>query len=406
MFQSNLGGVHNDVLSACPEGEDSKIRLVEEIKNRAKCSIGVRNYPEAIELYNKAIEISPNDAVLKANRSMCHLNMGASANALNDAVDAIELDKNYAKGYYRKGAAQLAMKDYAGAVESFSAGLMLVPNDKDLKQQLDKAQKLQQSNGQPVVSVPTTVPKKSSETILTKKDRTDSHTTETEEEDTAETGQAPIRGYKKTSDGKVTTFFNHELDDQTKALIGNIAPKKLDPSTSATAFPTQTPAGTNGSVWNAAGTWEERVHTPWAVKRLRELVESLGELTVPDTDVGGTVVVRITKVLSVDGDAQVTSARGKRKHIYDLKIELEWEVNLRLQEDEVLAKGKTIVVDITGDEDFEFLHEVDKTFTGGSVSSSSHQLTLSSPLIKGCMASIKKSLLTSFQAFKTEFLAI
>ena len=57
-----------------------------------------------------------------------------------------------------------------------------------------------------------------------------------------------IRGYKQTSDGKITTYFNNELDDNTKALIGDIAPKKLDPASQA---PATVPSSV--SVWNTAG---------------------------------------------------------------------------------------------------------------------------------------------------------
>ena len=37
-----------------------------------------------------------------------------------------------------------------------------------------------------------------------------------------------MRGYKVDSQGRKTTFFNNELDDKTKALIGDIAPKKVE----------------------------------------------------------------------------------------------------------------------------------------------------------------------------------
>merc|ERR1711968_314436 len=39
-----------------------------------------------------------------------------------------------------------------------------------------------------------------------------------------------LRGYKKTSDGRTTSYFNNELDEHTKSLIGSIAPKRIDSS--------------------------------------------------------------------------------------------------------------------------------------------------------------------------------
>ena len=97
MFNSGLGGFHSDVLSAEPTDDESKIRLIEEIKNRAKGSLSTKNYPEAIQLYSKGIELKSTDAILYANRSMCYLQMGNADSALQDAERAIEHDASYAK---------------------------------------------------------------------------------------------------------------------------------------------------------------------------------------------------------------------------------------------------------------------------------------------------------------------
>ena len=66
-----------------------------------------------------------------------------------------------------------------------------------------------------------------------------------------------MRGYKVDSQGRKTTFFNNELDDKTKALIGDIAPKKV-------AAPTQMKVVEGASSWNQAGTFESKDHTKWA----------------------------------------------------------------------------------------------------------------------------------------------
>ena len=60
-----------------------------------------------------------------------------------------------------------------------------------------------------------------------------------------------VRGYKKTSDGRVTTFFNNEMDETTKSLIGNIAPKKIDVPASVAV--SAAPSANGVSVWNSAG---------------------------------------------------------------------------------------------------------------------------------------------------------
>ena len=57
--------------------------------------------PQAVELYSKAIELHPANAVYHANRSISHLRLENYGYALADASKAIEADKTYLKAYYR-----------------------------------------------------------------------------------------------------------------------------------------------------------------------------------------------------------------------------------------------------------------------------------------------------------------
>jgi tetratricopeptide (TPR) repeat protein len=109
MFSSDntIGGFHNDVLNATPADDESALKLIDEIKNRAKGCIPSKNYPGAIKLYTKAIEVCPESsinarAILFSNRSMCHLGMSNNDKAIEDADQSIEIDPSYMKGYFRK----------------------------------------------------------------------------------------------------------------------------------------------------------------------------------------------------------------------------------------------------------------------------------------------------------------
>lgn len=80
---------------------------------------------------------------------------------------------------------------------------------------------------------------------------------------------AQMRGYKKTKDGRVTSYFTREQSLEEKSLLADIAPKKLEtspqplnkggefqditPSSSTEA--NVTPGKGSGSAWNHAGTW-------------------------------------------------------------------------------------------------------------------------------------------------------
>lgn len=104
MFSSDnsIGGFHNDVLNAVPVDDESAMKLIEEIKNRAKGSISSHNYPGAISLYTKAIDICPNaslgaKAILYSNRSLCHFSMSNSDPAIDDAGESINADPTYMK---------------------------------------------------------------------------------------------------------------------------------------------------------------------------------------------------------------------------------------------------------------------------------------------------------------------
>jgi tetratricopeptide (TPR) repeat protein len=230
-FGNGLGGLHSDVLNANPTDQASKDRLIDEIKNRAKGSLTTKSYPEAVALYSKAIELRPDDAILYANRSMCQLNMSKTSEALNDAEKAIEFDPSYVKGYFRKGMALVGLKKYSSARDALRKGLDLAPGDKSFTLQLDKLRgEAYQYDG--VTSTPNTTTKLPTKTVssapVVKKPTSTTTASDGITSPPASTSSSGVmRGYKTTSDGRKTTFFNNELDEKTKELIGDITPKPI-----------------------------------------------------------------------------------------------------------------------------------------------------------------------------------
>ena len=67
------------------------------------------NYERAVELYTKAIELNPQIVAYYGNRSIAYLRTECYGYALGDATKAIELDKSYVKGYYRRAASNMAL---------------------------------------------------------------------------------------------------------------------------------------------------------------------------------------------------------------------------------------------------------------------------------------------------------
>jgi hypothetical protein len=115
-----------------------------------------------------------------------------------------------------------------------------------------------------------------------------------------------LRGYKKTKDGRVTSYFTREVADAVPAT----GPQKLNTNMSndTTVTATSAVAAPKGpSAWNQAGTWEEKDCSNWCVDRLRSGLETLR-----------TDSCRITKVDEVTGDASIVWASGQQRHLFDI----------------------------------------------------------------------------------------
>ena len=60
-----------------------------------------------MKFYSRAIELNPGNAIYYGNRSLA------------DATRAIELDKKYVKGYYRRAASNMALGKFKAALRDY-----------------------------------------------------------------------------------------------------------------------------------------------------------------------------------------------------------------------------------------------------------------------------------------------
>lgn len=67
------------------------------------------------------------------NRSFAYLKTECFGYALNDASKAIELDKNYVKGYWRRAAAYMSLSKFKLALKDFETVTKARPHDQDAK---------------------------------------------------------------------------------------------------------------------------------------------------------------------------------------------------------------------------------------------------------------------------------
>nr|XP_022340474.1 nucleolin-like isoform X1 [Crassostrea virginica] len=104
------------------------------IKGNEMAQLG--HYSAAIELFTEAIKLDPNDFRFFGNRSYCFDRENQFDRALKDAEKAISLQKDWPKGYFRKGRALAGLSMYSEAEDAFTQVLKLDKNCDDAVQEL------------------------------------------------------------------------------------------------------------------------------------------------------------------------------------------------------------------------------------------------------------------------------
>lgn len=132
------------------------------------------------------------------------------------------------------------------------------------------------------------------------------------EEELTEAELQALRGYKKTKDGRVTSYFTREVADH----VPHQGPQKLETAPAIIPDPlpeAAVPMKRGPSAWNRAGTWEEKDCTEWCRERLRTRLSEVR-----------TESCQITKVDSLTGEASVVWTNGKQRHVFDFHVTLHY----------------------------------------------------------------------------------
>ena len=86
--------------------------------------MGLKQYDLALETYNKAVEVAPNNAEVYVSRGAFYAHLNKYELAVKDFSKAIEIDPNNAwvydlraNSYYHLGKCQLAIDDYKKEAE-------------------------------------------------------------------------------------------------------------------------------------------------------------------------------------------------------------------------------------------------------------------------------------------------
>ncbi|XP_010278440.1 PREDICTED: uncharacterized protein LOC104612637 [Nelumbo nucifera] len=114
--------------------------------------------------------------------------------------------------------------------------------------------------------------------------------------------------------------YTYWVRDVTKDAAPLPVPRQL----SADDLSKQTQPNSLGSVWNSAGTWEEKNLSSWASNRMKELLAAVCSLEFSS---GKAEIAEVTKCV---GDAFLVTVRNKKRvgYTYELtlKVKGEWMV--------------------------------------------------------------------------------
>jgi tetratricopeptide (TPR) repeat protein len=399
----SLSSPHSDVLTHVPDSPASRERLVEELKSRGKACVLSKSWPDADALYARAIELLEHDgdeanaeasakakanaqskeadlAILYSNRSLAAFNMAKLSESRELATTATSLDRTYVKAYWRLGQACAAMEDWSDALDAYEKAVKVDAESgggkmaKALGKEVGKCQvKVEQerllvmegkfdgadiSNGSSTstseIKSARGVEKKAAATSSGAKAKSSpakakakAKADAVKDTDAGDfTKSDHVKGYKIVN-GKKTSFFHHEMTEEEKKLIGDIAPKKLDANAAAATATSAEPVVEGASAWNKAGTWEEKDITKWSIDTLSSTLLTCS-YDIPSTDQTVKVVKANKMAVHDGGHASVAAVRGKKRYIYEFGYELVWELSSAGGDADVEMRGKLTLPDIDG----------------------------------------------------------
>ncbi|KAJ7567895.1 hypothetical protein O6H91_01G011200 [Diphasiastrum complanatum] len=118
---------------------------MEDLKAAGNDAVHNGNYLAALDFYKQAIDAVEENkvddlAALHSNCSFAHLKLGQSQEALVEADLVVALKTNWSKGYFRRGEAYFALKDYYNAERAYAKASELSPDDTSIKKKLTLTQ--------------------------------------------------------------------------------------------------------------------------------------------------------------------------------------------------------------------------------------------------------------------------
>uniref|UniRef100_A0A7S2YG96 protein-serine/threonine phosphatase n=1 Tax=Entomoneis paludosa TaxID=265537 RepID=A0A7S2YG96_9STRA len=119
----------------------STVDQITSLKDLGNEELQKGHYLKAIDYYSQGLELEPNHAVLLSNRAFVYIKIENYGLALQDAEASIQLDQTYAKAYYRRASANLALNHYKLARKDLKQVCLLKPKDRNARAKLQACEK-------------------------------------------------------------------------------------------------------------------------------------------------------------------------------------------------------------------------------------------------------------------------
>ncbi|CAM6081866.1 unnamed protein product [Calypogeia fissa] len=120
--------------------------MADALKAAGNDAVRQGNYSVALDHYQQALaaagDVAAADelATLHSNLSFTHLKLGQFQEAVDEADKTVAIRSTWSKGYFRRGEANFALKEYAKAAKDYSKASELSPDDGTIKKKLALAQ--------------------------------------------------------------------------------------------------------------------------------------------------------------------------------------------------------------------------------------------------------------------------
>ena len=133
-------------ISADVEERERREQLAKEEKGKGNRAFSEKRYDDAIRHFTACIKLEPDNQVYHSNRSAAHAALKDFDAALKDGLAAVRCAKTWVKGHIRVGAANMGLKRYTDARESYERALALDEDNEQIKSSLKEAKAAEEAS--------------------------------------------------------------------------------------------------------------------------------------------------------------------------------------------------------------------------------------------------------------------